>query len=61
MNSLRQNIVGCSTYTFPYIITTIHGTELVKMEFKLMYIAAKYSFIKTPYLKLGMGCLYIQL
>ena len=45
MNSLRQNIVSCSPYTFPYIITTIHGTELVKNGDKLVHIAAKYSFI----------------
>ena len=45
MNSLRKNIVNCSAYTFPYIITTIHGTELVKSGVKLVHIAAKYSFV----------------
>jgi len=43
MNSQRQNIVSCSTYTFPYNITTIQGTELVKNGDKLMHIAAKNS------------------
>lgn len=45
MNGLRQSIVSCSSNTLPYVITTIHGTELVKNGDKLVYIAAKYSFI----------------
>lgn len=55
MNSLRQNIVGCSTYNFPTLLQQYTVQNLSKMEFKLVYIAAKYSFIWTPYLKLGMG------
>jgi len=43
MNSLRQNIMSCSAYTLPYIITTIQGTELVKNGDKLVHIAAKNS------------------